>query len=79
MWGDTEVVVSASAEAPPGADFRNYDVYAFVFYPPVDVFEVMFTADERVDAQVHQRARLNAERSAGYRVKPYAQFVPRER
>lgn len=59
-----------------GPAIRNYDVYAFVFYPSVDVFEVMFTARERVEAQVYQRAGLNAEGSAGYWVKPYAGFVP---
>ena len=58
-----------------GPDIRNYDVYAFVFYPSVDVFEVMFTARERVDAQVHQRAGLSGERSAGYWVKPYPEFI----
>ena len=36
--------------------------------------EVMFTARPRVEAQVHQRAGLNAESSAGYWVKPYAEF-----
>ena len=59
-----------------GPEIRNYDVYAFVFYPSVDVFEVMFTARERVEALVHQRAGLNAEGSAGYWVKPYAEFLP---
>ncbi len=59
-----------------GPEIRNYDVYAFVFYPSVDVFEVMFTARERVQAQVHQRAGLNAEGSAGYWVKPYREFTP---
>ena len=59
-----------------GPEIRNYDKYAFVFYPSVDVFEVMFTARERVEAQVHQRAGLNAERSAGYWVKPYPGFTP---
>jgi hypothetical protein len=59
-----------------GPRIRNYDVYAFVFYPSVDVFEVMFTARERVEAQVHQRAGLNAESSAGYWVKPYPEFKP---
>ena len=46
------------------------------FYPSVDVFEVMFTARERVEAQVHQRAGLNAEGSAGYWVKPYRELTP---
>ncbi len=59
-----------------GPQIRNYDVYAFVFYPSVDVFEAMFTARERVEAQVHQRAGLNAEGSAGYWVKPYQEFTP---
>ena len=59
-----------------GPAIRNYDVYAFVFYPSVDVFEAMFTARARVEAQVHQRAGLNAGGSAGYWVKPYAEFVP---
>ena len=58
-----------------GPQIRNYDVYAFVFYPSVDVFEVMFTARERVEAQVHQRAGLSAEGSAGYWVKPYPEFM----
>ena len=56
-----------------GPDIRRYDVYAFVFYPSVDVFEVMFTAKERVAAQVYQRAGLS-DASAGYWVKPYPQF-----
>ncbi len=59
-----------------GPMIRNYDVYAFVFYPSVDVFEVMFTARERVEAQVHQRAGLSDEGSAGYWVKPYPEFTP---
>ena len=57
-----------------GPEIRNYDVYAFVSYPSVDVFEVMFTAKERVEVQVHQRAGLNARASAGYWVKPYPEF-----
>jgi len=59
-----------------GPEIRNYDVYAFVFYPSVDVFEVMFTARERVEAQVYQRAGLSDEGSAGYWVKPYPEFIP---
>ena len=59
-----------------GPEIRNYDVYAFVFYPSVEVFEVMFTAEERVKAQVYQRAGLSDERSAGYWVKPYPEFAP---
>ncbi len=62
-----------------GPAIRRYDVYAFVFYPSVDIFEVMFTARARVEALVHQRAGLNAEGSAGYWVKPYAEFSPGER
>lgn len=62
-----------------GPEIRNYDVYAFVFYPSVDVFEVMFTARDRVAALVHQRAGLNDAGSAGYWVKPYAEFLPEER
>ena len=69
-------VLGAVDRVVVGPEIRNYDVYAFVFYPSVDVFEVMFTASERVEAQVHQRAGLNAERSAGYWVKPYPQFTP---
>ena len=61
-----------------GPEIRNYDLYAFVFYPSVDVFKVMFTARERVEALVHQRAGLNAEGSAGYWVKPYPEFAPGE-
>ena len=61
-----------------GPQVRNYDVYAFVSYPSVDVFEVMFTARERVEALVYQRAGLNAEGSAGYWVKPYAEFTGRD-
>ena len=57
-----------------GPEIRNYYVYAFVLYSSVDVFEVMFTAKELVDAQVHQRAGLNSERSAGCWLKPYPQF-----
>ncbi len=59
-----------------GPQIRNYDVYAFVFYPSVDVFEIMFTARERVEAQIYQRAGLNADGSAGYWVKPYPEFTP---
>lgn len=62
-----------------GPAIRHYDVYAFVFYPSVDIFEIMFTARARVEAQVHQRAGLNAEGSAGYWVKPYAEFAHGER
>ena len=62
-----------------GPAIRHYDVYAFVFYPSVDVFEIMFTARPRVEAQVHQRAGQNAEGSAGYWVKPYAEFAHVER
>lgn len=69
-------VLGAVDRVVVGPEIRNYDVYAFVFYPSVDVFEVMFRASERVEAQVHQRAGLNAERSAGYWVKPYPQFTP---
>ena len=69
-------VLGAVDRVVVGPEIRNYDVYAFVFYPSVDIFEVMFTAKERVEAQVHQRAGLNAERSAGYWVKPYPQFTP---
>ncbi|MFP6836418.1 MAG: hypothetical protein VB948_09970 [Pseudomonadales bacterium] len=56
----------------PGA--RNYDAYGFAHYPSVSAFEVVFTAKERVDAQVHQRAALSAEGSAGYWAKPYDEF-----
>ena len=62
-----------------GPAIRHYDVYAFVFYPSVDIFEVMFTARARVEAQVHQLAGLNVESSAGYWVKPYAEVTPAER
>ena len=62
-----------------GPAIRHYDVYAFVFYPSVDVFEIMFTARPRVEAQVHQRAGPNAEGSAGYWVKPYPEFMPGQR
>ena len=56
----------------PGA--RRYDAYGFVQYPSVPAFEVVFTAKERVDAQVHQRAALSAAGSAGYWTKPYDEF-----
>ena len=69
-------VLGAVDRVVVGPEIRNYDVYAFVFYPSVDVFEFMFTAKERVEAQVHQRAGLNAERSAGYWVRPYPGFTP---
>ena len=69
-------VMGAVDRVVVGPRIRNYDVYAFVFYPSVDVFEVMFTAKDRVEAQVHQRAGLNVEGSAGYWVKPYAGFMP---
>ena len=69
-------VLGAVDRVVVGPRTRNYDVYAFVFYPSVDVFEVMFTAKDRVAAQVHQRAGLNAEGSAGYWVKPYPEFTP---
>ena len=72
-------VMGAVDRVVVGPRIRNYDVYAFVFYPSVDRFEVMFTAKDRVEAQVHQRAGLNAEGSAGYWVKPYAEFTPAER
>ena len=71
-------VLGAVDRVVVGPRIRNYDVYAFVFYPSVAVFEVMFTAQERVDAIVYQRAGLNAEGSAGYWVKPYAAFTPGE-
>ena len=69
-------VVGAVDRVVVGPQIRNYDVYAFVFYPSVDVFEVMFTAKERVEAQVYQRAGLSTHGSAGYWVKPYAEFIP---
>jgi len=59
-----------------GPELRNYDEYGFAFYPSVDSFEVVSTARERVDAQVHQRAALSAEGSAGYWVKPHEEFTP---
>lgn len=68
-------VMGAVDRVVVGPAIRHYDVYAFVFYPSVDIFEVMFTARPRVEAQVHQRAGLNAEGSAGYWVKPYAEFA----
>lgn len=71
-------VLGAVDRVVVGPPTRNYDVYAFVFYPSVDVFEVMFTAKERVEALVYQRAGLNAVGSAGYWVKPYAVFLPGE-
>ncbi len=71
-------VMGAVDRVTVGPRIRHYDVYAFVFYPSVDVFEVMFTAKDRVAAQVHQRAGLNAEGSAGYWVKPYPEFTPAE-
>ena len=72
-----QILVLGSVEnVVAGPSLRHYDVYAFVFYPSVDIFEVMFTAKERVEAQVYQRAGLSAERSAGYWVKPYPDFVP---
>ncbi len=72
-------VMGAVDRVAVGPAIRHYDVYAFVFYPSVDIFEIMFTARARVEAQVHQRAGLNAEGSAGYWVKPYAEFAPGER
>ena len=57
-----------------GPSARNYDAYGFVLYPSVPAFEMVFTAKERVDAQVHQRAALSAEGSAGYWAKPYDEF-----
>ncbi len=57
-----------------GPDILRYDEYGFVHYPSVDAFRVVFTARERVDAQVHQRAALSLDRSAGYWVKPYEEF-----
>lgn len=76
--GGQIAVVGSVDRVVVGPQVRNYDVYAFVFYPSVDVFEVMFTARARVEALVHQRAGLNAEGSAGYWVKPYAEFAPGE-
>ena len=75
-WAVQILALGAVDRVVVGPEIRNYDVYAFVFYPSVDVFEIMFTAKERVEAQVHQRAGLNAERSAGYWVKPYPGFTP---
>ncbi len=69
-------VLGAVDRVVVGPQIRNYDMYAFVFYPSVDVFEVMFSARERVEAQVHQRAGLSDEGSAGYWVKPYQEFTP---
>ncbi len=57
-----------------GPDARKYDTYGFAHYPSVLAFEVVFTAKERVDAQVHQRAALSAESSMGYWAKPYDEF-----
>lgn len=57
-----------------GPSARNYDAYGFVLYPSVSAFEVVFTAEERVDAKVHQQAALSLERSAGYWAKPYDEF-----
>ncbi len=72
-----QILVLGSVEnVVKGPTLRHYDVYAFVFYPSVDIFEVMFTAKERVDAQVYQRAGLSGEQSAGYWVKPYPDSIP---
>ena len=60
-----------------GPEARDYEAYGFVLYPSVSEFEVVFTARERVDAQVHQRAALSAEGSAGYWTKPYDEFTSR--
>lgn len=57
---------------------RNYDEYGFAFYPTVDAFETVFTARERVDARVNQRAALSTA-SAGYWAKPYEEFTPKPR
>ncbi len=69
-------VVGSVDRVVVGPEVRNYDEYGFAFYPSVDAFEVVFTARERVDAQVHQRAALSAARSAGYWAKPYEGFTP---
>ncbi len=34
-------------------ELRHYDDYGFAFYPSVDAFEIVFTAQERIDARVH--------------------------
>jgi len=59
-----------------GPEERHYDDYGFAFYPSVDAFEIVFTAQERIDARVHRDASLSKERSAGYWVKPYEEFTP---
>ena len=73
--GGQILVLGSVDDVVEGPAIRQYDVYAFVFYPSVDVFEVMFTAKERVEAQVYQRAGLSDE-SAGYWIKPYTAFAP---
>jgi hypothetical protein len=59
-----------------GPPVRHYDDYGFALYPSVNAFETVFTAQERLDARVHRDAALNADRSAGYWVKPYEEFAP---
>lgn len=57
-----------------GPDYRRYESYGFAHYPSVEAFKVVFTAKERVDARIHQRAALDPELSAGYWVKPYPEL-----
>ena len=65
--GDVEKVVL-------GPEQRQHDKYGFGHYPSVDAFEVVFTARARLAGVPFRDKAMDAERSAGYWVKPYDPF-----
>jgi hypothetical protein len=65
--GDVEKVVL-------GPEQRQHDKYGFGHYPSVDAFDVVFTARARLSGVPFRNKAMDAERSAGYWVKPYDPF-----
>jgi hypothetical protein len=57
-----------------GPEPRQHDEYGFGHYPSVDAFEVVFTARGRLALVPTRNRAMNAGRSAGYWLKPYAPF-----
>ena len=57
-----------------GPEQRQHDEYGFGHYPSVDAFEVVFTARGRLALVPTRNKAMNADRSAGYWVKPYDPF-----
>ena len=57
-----------------GPEQRQHDKYGFGHYPSVDAFDVVFTARARLSGVPSRNKAMDAERSAGYWVKPYDPF-----